>query len=50
MRATFVGTGGIINEVRGINRVLYDVTSKSPGTIEMSPMLRAGVAAFLSTP
>lgn len=24
----------IINEVRGINRVLYDITSKPPGTIE----------------
>ena len=24
----------LINEVRGINRVAYDVTSKPPGTIE----------------
>ncbi len=24
----------IINEVRGINRVVYDVASKSPGTID----------------
>jgi len=24
----------IINEVKGINRVTYDITSKSPGTIE----------------
>jgi GMP synthase (glutamine-hydrolysing) len=24
----------IINEVRGINRATYDITSKPPGTIE----------------
>jgi GMP synthase (glutamine-hydrolysing) len=24
----------IINEVRGINRIVYDITSKPPGTIE----------------
>ena len=25
----------IINEVRGVNRLLYDITSKPPGTIEL---------------
>jgi GMP synthase (glutamine-hydrolysing) len=27
-------SGRIINEVRGINRVTYDVSSKPPATIE----------------
>lgn len=30
----FKVTSRIINEVRGVNRVLYDLTSKPPGTIE----------------
>jgi GMP synthase (glutamine-hydrolysing) len=25
----------IINEVKGVNRVFYDLTSKPPGTVEM---------------
>ena len=30
----FKVTSRIINEVKGVNRVLYDLTSKPPGTIE----------------
>ena len=31
---------GIINEVRGANRVVHDVTSNAPGTIEREQIAR----------
>ncbi|HOO79915.1 MAG TPA: glutamine-hydrolyzing GMP synthase [Lachnospiraceae bacterium] len=34
MEVLFKVTNRIINEVKGVNRVMYDLTSKPPGTIE----------------
>ena len=33
-RGVLTNSGRIINEVRGVNRIVYDITSEPPATIE----------------